>query len=77
MKKSIKHYHFAFQGKNILCALEFEDHIKKYDVTIWCDNRYLGREKIKNYNREDLLKLVKNKVQGVVENQPEPIESEH
>jgi hypothetical protein len=77
MKKSIKHYHFSFQGKNILCALEFEDHIKKYEVTIWSDNRYIGREKIKSYNREELLKLVKTKVQGIVKKHSESIESNH
>jgi hypothetical protein len=62
MKNTIKHYHFTFQGKNILCAVDYENHIRQYDVTIWSDNRIIGREKMKSVNREKLNRLVKDKI---------------
>jgi hypothetical protein len=62
MKNTIEHYHFTLNGKNILCAIDFENHIRQYDVTIWCDNRIIGREKMKSISRMQLNRIVKDRL---------------
>ena len=64
MKKTIKHYHFTLNGKNILCAAEYEDHLKQYDVSIWCDNQNIGRIKMKSLDRNSLNQMVKLRVKN-------------
>lgn len=66
MRKTIKHYHFTLQGKNILCAAEYENHLKKYDVTIWCDNRLISREKMQTISWKELNRLIKPRITGLL-----------
>ena len=54
MKNITSHHHLEIQGKKILCAVEYEKEIKKFDITVWCENRIIGHEKVSSLNKSVL-----------------------
>ena len=62
MKKTTSHHHLNIGNKKVLCAVEYEKDLRQYDVTLWCDNRIIGRERIKTISKAAFTRLASHKL---------------